>query len=110
MPLLEASDVSKAFGGIAALAAVSLVVDDAEAVAVVGPNGAGKTTLFNCLLGLVHPDAGAVFFDGMRIDHLPTHRRSRLGIGRTFQRLELFTAMTPREHLLVTERVRRGGG
>jgi len=110
MALLEATDVSKAFGGIAALTGVSLAVDDGEAMAVVGPNGAGKTTLFNCLLGLVRPDSGVVFFDGARIDRLPTHRRSRLGIGRTFQRLELFTAMTPREHLLVTERVRRGGG
>jgi branched-chain amino acid transport system ATP-binding protein len=108
--MLEATDVSKSFGGIVALAGVSLTVDDGEAVAVVGPNGAGKTTLFNCLLGLVRPDTGTVFFDGVRIDRMPTYRRSRLGIGRTFQRLELFAGMTPRQHLLVTERVGHGSG
>ena len=110
MAMLEATDVSKSFGGIVALAGVSLTMDDGEAVAVVGPNGAGKTTLFNCLLGLVRPDTGTVFFDGARIDRMPTYRRSRLGIGRTFQRLELFAGMTPRQHLLVTERVGHGGG
>jgi branched-chain amino acid transport system ATP-binding protein len=108
--LLEAEGISKRFGGIVALSAVSMSVEEHEAVGVVGPNGAGKTTLFDCLLGVVRPDAGTVVFDGIRIDHMPAYRRSRLGISRTFQRLELFTGMTPREHLLVTERVRAGKG
>jgi branched-chain amino acid transport system ATP-binding protein len=108
--LLEATDISKRFGGILALARLSLEVDEGEAVGLVGPNGAGKTTLFNCLLGLLRPDTGTVVFAGTRIDRMPTFRRSRLGIGRTFQRLELFTGMTPRQHLLVAERVRRGRG
>ena len=72
----------------------------------VGQNGAGKTTLFNCLLGIEHPDTGTVAFRGRRIDGLPTYRRARLGIGRTFQRLELFAGMTPREHFVLTARVR----
>ncbi|HXX89723.1 MAG TPA: ABC transporter ATP-binding protein [Acidimicrobiales bacterium] len=110
MALLEAIDVSKGFGGVRALATLSLRVDEGEAVGLVGPNGAGKTTLFNCLLGLVRPDTGTVALDGVRIDGMPTYRRSRLGIGRTFQRLELFTGMTPRQHLLVTARVRSGRG
>jgi branched-chain amino acid transport system ATP-binding protein len=110
MALLEATDISKRFGGIEALTRLSMTVDTGEAVGVVGPNGAGKTTLFNCLFGLVHPDTGRVAFDGVRIDVLPTFRRARLGIGRTFQRLELFSGMTPREHVLVTERVRNGTG
>jgi ABC-type branched-subunit amino acid transport system ATPase component len=110
MALLVAQDVSKSFGGIVALSRISLSIDEGEAVGLVGPNGAGKTTVFNCLLGLEHPDTGTVIFDGVRLDHLPTFRRTRLGIGRTFQRLELFAGMTPREHVLVTERVRGGQG
>jgi len=108
--LLEADGISKRFGGIVALAPMSLSVEPGETVGVVGPNGAGKTTLFNCLLGLVPPDTGTISFGGRRIDTMPTFRRAHLGIGRTFQRLELFTGMTPRQHLLVTERVRAGTG
>ena len=81
-----------------------------EAVGLVGPNGAGKTTLFNCLLGLLRPEAGRIVFDGRDLIGLPVHRRARLGIGRTFQRMELFSGMTVRDHLLVAERVRRGTG
>jgi len=110
MALLAADEISKRFGGIVALDRVSLSVGEREAVGLVGPNGAGKTTLFDCLLGLQHPDSGAVLFEGSRIDHLPAYRRSLLGMGRTFQRLELFSGMTPREHLLITERVRARTG
>ena len=110
MALLEARDISKRFGGITALSALSLSVDDGEAVGLVGPNGAGKTTLFNCLLGLLRPDTGTVVFDGHDLSGMAIYRRARLGIGRTFQRLELFTEMTTREHLLVAERARHRTG
>jgi branched-chain amino acid transport system ATP-binding protein len=110
MPLLEAHNVSKRFGGITALNELSLAVEPNEVVGLVGPNGAGKTTLFNCLLGMLRPDTGTVKFDGRSIDRLPIYRRARLGIGRTFQRMELFTEMTAREHLLAAERSRRGTG
>lgn len=110
MALLEVSGLSKAFGGIVALSDVALVVDDGEAVGLVGPNGAGKTTLFDCIAGIAPADGGRTVFDGLVIDQLPPYRRSRLGIGRTFQRLELFTGMTVLEHLLVTLRVRAGTG
>jgi branched-chain amino acid transport system ATP-binding protein len=110
MALLEASDISKRFGGITALSQLSLMVDEGEAVGLVGPNGAGKTTLFNCLLGLLRPDTGTVVFDGHDLTGMPIYRRARLGIGRTFQRLELFTEMTTREHLLVAERARHRTG
>ncbi len=110
MALLEASDLSKSFGGILALAEVTLRVESAEAVGLVGPNGAGKTTLFDCIAGWTRADTGRIVFDGRAIDRLAPYRRSRLGIGRTFQRLELFTGMTPLEHLLVAERVRAGTG
>jgi branched-chain amino acid transport system ATP-binding protein len=110
VPLLAAFGISRRYGGIVALDGVSLAVEEKEAVGLVGPNGAGKTTLFDCLLGMVRPDAGEIFFGAVRVDRLPAFRRCRLGIGRTFQRLEVFSGMTPREHLLVTERVRAGTG
>jgi branched-chain amino acid transport system ATP-binding protein len=108
--LLEATKVTKSFGGIVALDAVSLTVAPSEIVGLVGPNGAGKTTLFNCLLGMLRPDRGRITFDGVDLSRLPTHRRARLGIGRTFQRVELFPGLTVREHLLVAERVHAGKG
>jgi len=110
MSLLEATGVTKTFAGITALDQVSLDVEPQEIVGLIGPNGAGKTTFFNCLLGILRPDAGSVKFDGRDLSRVPTHRRARLGIGRTFQRIELFSGMTPREHFLVTERARNGRG
>jgi branched-chain amino acid transport system ATP-binding protein len=110
MSLLAATGVTKSFAGITALDQVSLDVEPEEIVGLIGPNGAGKTTFFNCLLGLLKPDGGQVMFDGRDLSRVPTHRRARLGIGRTFQRIELFGGMSPREHFLVAERVRNGRG
>ncbi len=110
MALLDAKGVSKRFGGIVALHELSISVEPSEPVGLVGPNGAGKTTLFNCLLGVTRPDTGSVLFDGHDISRMPTYRRARLGIGRTFQRVELFTEMTTREHFLITDRSRKGNG
>jgi ABC-type branched-subunit amino acid transport system ATPase component len=110
MPLLDARGITKRFAGITALDDVSLTVEPGEAVGLIGPNGAGKTTFFNCLLGMLRPDAGSVHFAGTNITRLPVHKRARLGFGRTFQRIELFTGMTVREHLLVAERARLGTG
>jgi branched-chain amino acid transport system ATP-binding protein len=108
--LLEASGVSKSFAGIQALEDVSLDVQPNEIVGLIGPNGAGKTTFFNCLLGITKPDTGRIMFEGRDLSRVPTHRRARLGIARTFQRVELFTGMTLREHFLVAERARNGKG
>lgn len=110
MSLLEAQGISKSYAGIEALARVGLEVNEGERVGLIGPNGAGKTTFFNCLLGNLRPDAGSVHFDGEDIGSLPIHQRAARGIGRTFQRLELFTGSTVRQHLLIAERVRRGTG
>jgi branched-chain amino acid transport system ATP-binding protein len=110
MSLLHAAGVTKTFEGITALDDVSLDVDKGEVVGLIGPNGAGKTTFFNCLLGMLKPDAGVVTFAGHDLSRVPTHQRARLGIGRTFQRIELFSGMSPRQHFLVTERVRNGSG
>jgi branched-chain amino acid transport system ATP-binding protein len=109
-PRLEARAISKNFGGIQALHSVSLAVAPGEVLGLVGPNGAGKTTLFNCICGLLRPDGGSVFFDGQPIDRLPTFRRARLGIGRTFQRVEVFPELSVRDHILVAERARHGRG
>lgn len=110
-PLLEAEAVSKRFSGIVALSDVSLHVADGEFVAVIGPNGAGKSTLFNCLSGVLRPDRGTVMFRGRSLERLRPSARARLGIARTFQRIELFGGMTVLDHLLVADRARtrRGG-
>jgi branched-chain amino acid transport system ATP-binding protein len=109
-PLLEVRHLSKRFGGIRALTDISLDVSEGEAVGLIGPNGAGKTTLFDCITGVQRADSGEIAFAGARIDALPIYRRARLGIGRTFQRIELFAGMTARDHLLVAEREHRGDG
>ena len=108
--VLEASGVSVAFSGIRALDDVSVSVEAGERVGLIGPNGAGKTTLFNCLLGILRPDAGAVTLNGVDVGAWPAHRRARAGMGRTFQRVELFSDTTVREHLLIAERIRNGTG
>jgi branched-chain amino acid transport system ATP-binding protein len=110
MTLFDAKKVTKRFAGIKALDTVDLQVDKGEPVGLIGPNGAGKTTLFNCVLGMVRPDEGSVHFNGRDITRMPVYRRARLGFGRTFQRMELFSGMSVRDHLLVAERARRGDG
>ncbi|MEZ5144182.1 MAG: ABC transporter ATP-binding protein [Acidimicrobiales bacterium] len=111
MTLLEATGITKRFAGICALDNVDLDVDAGELIGLIGPNGAGKSTLFNCLSGVLRPDEGRVVLDGVDITGLAVHRRARLGIARTFQRMELFGGMTVRDHLIVAARARarRGG-
>ena len=108
--LLEVSGVTVHFGGIRALGEVSLSVAAGESVGLVGPNGAGKTTLFDCICGQRRPDVGSVAIDGVVVDGMAAHRRARLGVARTFQRVEVFPELTVREHLLVAERARGGDG
>src|SRR5580658_8678113 len=109
-PLLDARAVSIRFGGVAALKDVSLSLAAGEAVGLVGPNGAGKTTLFNCMCGQLRPSGGTVSFDGQVLDDMPAYLRARLGIRRTFQRVEVFPELSVRDHMIVAERARRGDG
>lgn len=108
--LLRVIDVTKTFGGITAVDSVSFDVHSGESVGLVGPNGAGKTTVFNCICGQLQPQRGSVELAGKDLLEMPTYRRARLGIGRTYQRVEIFPDMTVRDHLLVAERARRRQG
>jgi branched-chain amino acid transport system ATP-binding protein len=105
-PILETQHVTVRFGGVTALDDVGFSVNEAEVVGLVGPNGAGKTTLFGVVSGLTRPQSGWVRMRGVEITRATPQRRSRLGLARTFQRLELFTELTVREHLTVAQRVR----
>ncbi|HSQ02592.1 MAG TPA: ABC transporter ATP-binding protein [Burkholderiales bacterium] len=100
-PLLEAISVTKQFGGFTALNGVSLTVQPGERVGLIGPNGSGKSTLVNCLSGVLHHESGTVRFEGRVIDGLPTHRRARLGIARSFQIPKPFASMSVLENLIV---------
>jgi len=110
VPLLSLRKVSKSFGGIHAVHDISFDVKAGESVGLVGPNGAGKTTLFDCVCGQLRNDDGEILFRGASLSGLPTFKRARLGIGRTYQKVEVFTDMSVRDHLMVAERSRRGEG
>ncbi|MFQ5829478.1 MAG: ABC transporter ATP-binding protein [Candidatus Methylomirabilia bacterium] len=99
--ILEAIGVTKRFGGITALAGVSLVIRRGELVGLIGPNGAGKTTLFNVLAGVYLPDDGSVRFQREEIIGLRPHVRCRMGLARTFQLTKPFLGLTLLENVTV---------
>ena len=98
-PLLEVSGVSVRFGGRLALDAVDFAADAGSVTGLIGPNGAGKTTLFNVICGMQPPEHGRVRIDGHDVTKLAPFKRSRRGLARTFQRLELFGLLTVRENV-----------
>jgi branched-chain amino acid transport system ATP-binding protein len=110
MALLEVRGVSVRFRGLVALDGVSLSVSRGEVVGLIGPNGAGKTTLFNTITGLQRADAGSISFDGREVAALSADRRSRLGIGRTFQTPQLIARLSVYDNILLGCQARMRNG
>lgn len=99
--VLEVRGITVRFGGLTAVDDVSLSVPEGALNGIIGPNGAGKTTLFNVIAGIQRPDAGRVLLVGEDVTRMAPHHRARRGLGRTFQRLEVFGTLSVRENLLV---------
>ncbi len=109
-PLLQATGITKRFGGLTALSDVSINVRRGEIFGLIGPNGAGKTTLFNVLTGLYHADAGTLIFNNSPLGNLKPHEVARRGIARTFQNIRLFGSMSALENVMVGRHVRSHTG
>jgi branched-chain amino acid transport system ATP-binding protein len=106
--VLEVQNLRKTFGGITAVEDVSFSVEEGEILGIIGPNGCGKSTLFNCILGQLRPSAGRVMLNGREITNTPPAALNRLGIGRTFQLLQVFPELSVRENLILAGQEHQG--
>jgi ABC-type branched-subunit amino acid transport system ATPase component len=106
MARLAVRDLSLRFGGLDALAGITLAVPDRSLYAIIGPNGAGKTSLFNCLTGYYRPSAGSVWLDDRDITRFPAHEVAALGLRRTFQNVRLFPRLSAHENVLAGAHLR----
>ncbi|TXH37159.1 MAG: ABC transporter ATP-binding protein [Rhodospirillaceae bacterium] len=109
-PLLQTQDITKRFQGLVSVNHVSFDLNDGEILALIGPNGAGKTTLVNLISGTLPPSEGELRFQGTRIDTLPTYRRARLGIARTFQVMKPFRDLTALDNVATAALFGQRGG
>ena len=100
-PLLEIKGLSKRFGGFVALDGVDLDVQQGERLGLIGPNGSGKSTLVNCVCGTLHNEAGSVRFAGQLLDGMVAHRRTHLGLARSFQLPRPFSSLTVMDNLRI---------
>ncbi|MGK7871910.1 MAG: ABC transporter ATP-binding protein [Xenococcaceae cyanobacterium] len=105
-PLLEGHQISKYFGGLAALKQVDLAIYPGEIVGLIGPNGSGKTTLLDCLSCLQSVDRGKIFFKGQDTTHKRPYQLARMGLARTFQRIRIYRQITVLENLLISRQWR----
>ena len=108
--LLEATGISKSFGGLHALEGVSFSIQPKEIYGLIGPNGAGKTTLFNLLTGVYGTDAGTFTFDSKSLDGHAPHQIAAAGIARTFQNIRLFANLSALENVMIGRHVRTRAG
>ena len=99
-PLLSARGLHKSFGGVRAVSDISLDVSSGSIFAIIGPNGAGKSTLLNLISGIYQPDAGSLSFNGHNLSGMPAHRRVRLGLARTFQKIRLFKQLSVLDNVI----------
>ena len=106
--VLEVRDLAKSFGGVRAVNGVSFDVHEGEILGLIGPNGSGKSTLFNCILGQLEPTRGEVKVDGKTITGKRPSELNRLGIGRTFQLLQIFPQLSVRENLILAGQEHKG--
>lgn len=106
--VLDVRNISKSFGGIAAVNGVSFDVREGEILGLIGPNGCGKSTLFNCILGQLVPSAGEVRIDGKVVTGLRPSELNRLGVSRTFQLLQVFPKLSVRDNLILAGQEHQG--
>jgi branched-chain amino acid transport system ATP-binding protein len=110
MPILQAFQITKQFGGLTAVSQMDFSLEPGMIASVIGPNGAGKTTFFNLITGIYQPTSGSLIFNGKEITGLRPHQLTYLGIARTFQNIRLFNQLTALENILIGQHSRLKAG
>jgi branched-chain amino acid transport system ATP-binding protein len=101
--ILFINNITFNYGGLEAVSGLSMHIERGKVTGLIGPNGAGKTTVFNLVCGVIHPLYGDITFKGRAIGRMPTHAIACMGLGRTFQNIQLFPSLTVREHLVLAQ-------